>query len=32
VLGLFLTLHLARGVGRVHGALAKNLLVKTAQH
>lgn len=32
VLGLFLMLHLARGLGKVHGALAKNLLVKTAQH
>ena len=32
VLGLFVTLHVARGVGLVHGALAKNLLVKTAQH
>ncbi len=28
----FATLHLARLVGRSHGALAKNLLVKTAQH
>lgn len=32
VLGLFLTLHLARGIGQLHGALAKHLLVKTAQH
>ena len=32
VLGLFVMLHLARGLGRVHGALAKHLLVKTAQH
>ena len=32
VLGLFVTLHVARGVGLVHGALAKNLLVKSAQH
>lgn len=32
VLGFFLTLHLARFVGRAHGALAKHLLVKTAQH
>jgi hypothetical protein len=32
VLGLFVTLHLARGVGKVHGLLAKHLLVKTAQH
>lgn len=28
----FAMLHLARLVGRAHGALAKNLLVKTAQH
>ena len=32
VLGLFVVLHLARAVGRLHGALAKQLLVKTAQH
>lgn len=32
VLGLFVTLHLARGVGSLHGGLAKQLLVKTAQH
>ena len=32
VLLFFLTLHLARGVGIAHGALAKHLLVKTAQH
>jgi hypothetical protein len=32
VLGLFLTLHLARGIGYLHGSLAKHLLVKTAQH
>ena len=32
VLLFFLTLHLARGVGVAHGALAKHLLVKTAQH
>ncbi|MBW8366719.1 MAG: sensor domain-containing protein [Arenimonas sp.] len=32
VLGLFVMLHLARGIGQLHGALAKNLLVKTAQH
>jgi uncharacterized membrane protein len=31
-LGLFLTLHLSRFVGIAHGALAKHLLVKTAQH
>jgi len=29
---LFLTLHLARGVGHVHGQLAKHMLVKTAQY
>jgi uncharacterized membrane protein len=32
VVGLFVMLHLARGIGYLHGALAKNLLVKTAQH
>lgn len=32
VLLLFATLHLARGVGRLHGQLAKHLLVKTAQY
>lgn len=32
VLLFFGTLHLARGVGIAHGALAKHLLVKTAQH
>ncbi|HEU0153417.1 MAG TPA: sensor domain-containing protein [Arenimonas sp.] len=32
VLVLFVTLHLARGIGRLHGGLAKHLLVKTAQH
>ena len=32
VLGLFVMLHVARATGRLHGALAKNLLVKTAQH
>ncbi len=32
VLGLFVTLHLARGIGQLHGALAKHLLVKTAQY
>jgi hypothetical protein len=32
VLLFFLTLHLARGVGIAHGALAKHLLVKSAQH
>ena len=30
-LALFTTLHLARGVARLHGAFAKQLLVKTAQ-
>lgn len=29
---LFLTLHLARAVGRLHGQFAKHLLVKTAQY
>src|SRR3546814_5235191 len=29
VLLLFVTLHLARGVGRLHGLFAKNLLVKS---
>lgn len=29
---LFATLHLARGVGYLHGQLAKHMLVKTAQH
>lgn len=29
---LFATLHLARGIGRLHGLLAKHLLVKTAQY
>ena len=32
VLLLFATLHLARGVGYVHGQLAKHMLVKTAQY
>ena len=32
VLGLFVTLHVARLVGKGHGLLAKHLLVKTAQH
>lgn len=32
VLGLFVVLHLARAIGRLHGGLAKHLLVKTAQH
>jgi uncharacterized membrane protein len=29
---LFVTLHVARGIGHVHGLLAKHLLVKTAQY
>lgn len=29
---LFATMHIARGIGRVHGLFAKHLLVKTAQH
>lgn len=29
---LFVTLHLARGIGYLHGHLAKHLLVKTAQY
>ena len=29
---LFATLHLARGIGRLHGLLAKHLLVKWAQY
>ncbi|HET9834758.1 MAG TPA: sensor domain-containing protein [Rhodanobacteraceae bacterium] len=29
-LGLFLMLHVARGIGRMHGSIAKNLLVKIA--
>ena len=32
VLLLFGTLHLARGIGRLHGLLAKHLLVKSAQY
>ncbi len=32
VLGLFVALHLVRGIGRVHGAIAKQLLVRTAQY
>ena len=31
VMGLFVMLHLARGIGRLHGALAKHLLVKATQ-
>lgn len=30
ILGLFVLLHIARGIGRMHGAIAKHLLVKTA--
>jgi len=29
-LGLFVMLHVARGIGRMHGAVAKSLLVKIA--
>jgi uncharacterized membrane protein len=32
VLGLFITLHVARLIGVAHGTLAKHLLVKKAQH
>ena len=32
VLMLFATLHLARGIGRLHGRFAKHLLVKSAQY
>ena len=32
VLLLFVTLHVARGVGYLHGQLAKHMLVKTAQY
>ncbi|MEN5118323.1 sensor domain-containing protein [Luteimonas sp. TWI662] len=32
VLLLFATLHLCRGIGRLHGAIAKHLLVRTAQY
>ncbi|MCD9029227.1 sensor domain-containing protein [Luteimonas sp. BDR2-5] len=32
VLLLFASLHLFRGIGRMHGAIAKHLLVKTAQY
>lgn len=32
VLLLFVTLHIARGVGHLHGQLAKHLLVKSAQY
>lgn len=29
---LFVTMHAARGIGRLHGVMAKHLLVKTAQY
>ncbi|WP_202842892.1 sensor domain-containing protein [Luteimonas saliphila] len=29
---LFATMHIARGIGRLHGLMAKHLLVKTSQH
>jgi uncharacterized membrane protein len=32
VLLLFVTLHIARGVGHLHGQLAKHMLVKTSQY
>src|SRR3546814_20547692 len=32
VLLLFVTLHMARGIGRLHGVFAKNLLLKSAQY
>ena len=32
VLTLFASLHLFRGIGRMHGGIAKHLLVKTAQY
>jgi hypothetical protein len=32
VILLFATLHLARGIGRLHGLFAKHLLVKSAQY
>jgi hypothetical protein len=32
ILLLFLTLHLARGIGYLHGHFAKHLLVKISQH
>ena len=32
VLVLFASLHLFRGIGRMHGGIAKHLLVKTAQY
>jgi uncharacterized membrane protein len=30
VLGVFITLHIARGIGKLHGMLAKHLLVKSS--
>jgi uncharacterized membrane protein len=32
VLLIFITLHVARGIGRLHGMLAKHLLVRSAQY
>jgi len=32
ILLLFVTMHVARGIGYLHGQLAKHLLVRTAQH
>ena len=32
ILLLFATMHVARGIGRLHGQLAKHLLVRTAQY
>ena len=32
VILLFATLHMVRGIGRMHGQLAKHLLVKNAQY
>src|SRR3970040_530000 len=32
VLLLFVTLHIARGIGKLHGQFAKHLLVKSAQY
>jgi len=29
-LGIFVTLHVARGIGKLHGMMAKHLLVKIA--
>ena len=30
VIGLFVMMHVVRGLGRLHGAIAKHLLVKVA--